>query len=186
MFSDANFAEDKVTTCSTTGVIAIFADGAASWTSQLPKMTALSMTVAEINAASEEAKELVWLKCLFSEVLPDFVRETPVLYIDNASAIKLNKIPEHHKSSKHIEVRHFYVRERYLDGDFGIEHVDGRRQPADLLTKPIEHGRFKVLCWEVGITPKRAMTGFMQCSLCDSVLEEMMRLNHCTLEALSC
>jgi hypothetical protein len=32
------------------------------------------------------------------------------------------------------------VRERYLNDDIGIEHVDGRKQLADLLTKPIEHG----------------------------------------------
>jgi hypothetical protein len=87
--------------------------------------------------------------------LPDFVRETTVLYIDNTSAIKLTKNPEYHKRSKHIEVRHFYVRERYLNGDFGIEHINGRKQPADLLTKPIEHARFKVLCYEVGITPRK-------------------------------
>ena len=154
VFSDADFAGDEVTRHSTTGVIATFADSAVSWTSQLQKTTALSTTEAEIIAASEGAKELVWLKRLLSELLPDFVKETTVLYIDNASAIKLTKNPEYHKRSKHIEVRHFYVRERYLNGDFRIEHIDGRRQPADLLTKPIEHARFKVLCCEVRITPR--------------------------------
>jgi len=154
VFSDADFAEDKVTRLSTIGITAIFADGAVSWTSQLQKMTALSTTVAEIIAASEGAKELVWLKCLLSELLPDFVREAPVLYIDNASATKLTMNPEYHKRSKHSEVQHFYVRERYLNGDIGIEYVNRRRQPADLLTKPIEHVRFKVLCCEVGITPR--------------------------------
>jgi hypothetical protein len=72
MFSDADFAGDKVTRHSTMCVIAIFADGAVSWTSQLQKKTALSVTVAEIIAASEEAKELVWLKRLLSELLSDF------------------------------------------------------------------------------------------------------------------
>jgi len=44
------------------------------------------------------------------------------------------------------------VRERYLNDDIGIEHVDGRKQLADLLTKPIEHIRFEALCREIGIT----------------------------------
>ena len=109
MFSDADFAGDEVTGRSTTGVIATFAEGAVSWTSQLQKTTALSTTEAEIIAASEGAKELVWLNRL-SELLSDFARKTPVLYIDNASAIKLTKNPEYHQRSKHIEVRHFYVR----------------------------------------------------------------------------
>jgi hypothetical protein len=62
--------------------------------------------------------------------LSDFAKKTPILYIDNAIAIKLTKNPECHKRSKHIEVQHFYVRERYLD-DIGIEHIDGRKQLAD-------------------------------------------------------
>jgi hypothetical protein len=47
------------------------------------------------------------------------------------------------------------VRERYLNDDIGIEHVDGRKQLADFLTKPIEHGRFEVLCREIGITSRK-------------------------------
>jgi hypothetical protein len=41
---------------------------------------------------SEGAKELAWLKRLLSELLSD-CQKTPVLYIDNASAIKLTKNP---------------------------------------------------------------------------------------------
>jgi hypothetical protein len=104
VFSDADFAGDKVTRHTTVDIIAIFADGAVFWTSQLQKTTALSMTEAEIIAASEGAKELVWLKRLLSELLSDFARKTPVLYIDNASAIKLTKNPEYYKRSKNIEV----------------------------------------------------------------------------------
>ena len=138
MFSGADFAGDKVTRRSTVGVIAIFADSAVSWTNQPQNTTALSTTEAKIIAASEGAKELVWLKHFLSELLSDFARKTLLLYINNASAIKLTKNMKYHKRSKHIEVRHFCVRERYLNDDIGIEHVDGRKQLADLLTKPIE------------------------------------------------
>jgi len=151
VFSDADFAGDKVTRCSTMGVIAVFADGAVSWTNQLQKMTALSTTDAEIIAASEGAKELVWLKRLPSELLSNSARKTLVLYT-NVIAIKLTKNPEYHKRSKHIEVQHFYVRERYLNNDIGIDHADLRKQLADLLTKPIEHVPFEVLCREIRIT----------------------------------
>ena len=136
VLSDADFAGDKVTKRSTTGVIAIFADGAVSWTSQLQKTTALSTTGVEIIAASEAAKELFWLKRLLSELLSDFARRTPVLYIDNT---KITKNPEYHKRSKHIEVQHFHVRERYVNDDIGTEHVDGSKQLADLVTKLSEH-----------------------------------------------
>jgi hypothetical protein len=103
-FTDADFAGDKVTRRSTTDVIAIFADCSVSWTNQLQKKTAVSTTEAEIIAANEEAKKLFLLKHLLSELLSDFARRTPVLYTDNASALKLTKNPEYHKRSKHIEV----------------------------------------------------------------------------------
>jgi hypothetical protein len=155
VFSDADFAGDKVTRCSTMGIIAIVANNAVSWTSQLQKTTALLTTEAEIIAASEGAKELVWLKRLLSELLSDFAEKKPVLYIDNAGAIKLTKNPEYHKSSKHIELQHFYVRERYLNDDIGIEHIDGRKQLADLLTKSIERVRLEALCREIGIVSRK-------------------------------
>jgi hypothetical protein len=82
-----------------------------SWTSQLQKTTVLSTTEAEIMAASQGDKEPTWLKRLLSELLSDFAGKTPVLHIDNASAIKLTKNPEYHRRSKHIEMRHFCVRE---------------------------------------------------------------------------
>jgi hypothetical protein len=47
------------------------------------------------------------------------------------------------------------VRERYLNDDIGIEYVDGRKQLADLLTKPIEHGQFEVLCRQIGVTSEK-------------------------------
>jgi hypothetical protein len=145
------FIGDKATRHSATGVIVKFADSAVSWTSQLQRTTALSTTEAKIIAASEGSKQLVWLKRLLSELLSDFTKKAPILYIDNASVIKLTKNLEYHRRSKHIEVRHFYVRDRYLDDDIGIEHTDGRKQLADLLTKPIELVRFEILCRETGI-----------------------------------
>jgi hypothetical protein len=69
------------------------------------------------------------------------------------------------------------VRERYLEGDITIELIDGRKQLADLLTKPIECVRLEMLCSEIGIIPRN------QCRFCDSVLEEVPSIKHCTLVA---
>ncbi|KAK9703701.1 hypothetical protein QE152_g29135, partial [Popillia japonica] len=56
--------------------------------------------------------------------------------------VDIAKNPEYHRRSKHIEVRHFYVRERFLNGELKLEHISGRDQVADLLTKPLERVRF--------------------------------------------
>jgi hypothetical protein len=69
---DADFVGDKGTRRTTTGVIAICAVGAVSWTIRQQKTIAFTTTEAEIIAASEGAKELVWLRLLLSELLSDF------------------------------------------------------------------------------------------------------------------
>ena len=79
VFSDADSAGDKATRRSITGVIAIFDEGAMSWTIQLQKTTDLSTTEAEIIAAREGGNELVWLKRLLSELLSDFARRTTLV-----------------------------------------------------------------------------------------------------------
>ena len=77
VYSDADFAGDVSTRRSTTGVISMYADGPISWSSHLQRTVALSTTEAEIIAASEGAKELVWLKRLLKDL--SLMQESPVL-----------------------------------------------------------------------------------------------------------
>lgn len=140
VFTDADFAGDKITRRSTTGMVAMLSQGAISWTSQLQRSVTLSTTEAEIVAASEGAKQLIWLNRLLSEIM-ESDKLSPTLYVDNASAVKLTKNPEFHRRTKHVEVRHFYVKEQVLNGDINIEHIQGAKQLADLFTKALERNR---------------------------------------------
>jgi len=117
----------------------------------LQRSVATSTMEAEIISASEGTKELIWLKRLLSELSRTANQDKPpALYIDNAGAVKLSKNPAYHRKSKHIEVRHFYVREKFLDGELGLEHIEGAEQLADLLTKPLERVQFEMLRSEIG------------------------------------
>ncbi|UYV63705.1 hypothetical protein LAZ67_2005372 [Cordylochernes scorpioides] len=100
-FSDADFAGDPETRRSTSGVVCKLAGGAISWLSQKQRSVSLSTTEAELVAASNTAKEVIWLNRLFSEISP--LKEQPIIKVDNASTIKLIKNPEFHKRTKHIE-----------------------------------------------------------------------------------
>jgi len=91
VYSDADYAGDKDTRRSTTGVVATLTHGAISWTSQLQRSMATSTMEAEIISASEGAKELIWLKRLLSELSKTANQDKPpTLYIDNADAVNLN------------------------------------------------------------------------------------------------
>eukprot|EP00965_Chrysotila_dentata_P222800 6193190-Pleurochrysis_carterae.AAC.1 len=89
---------------------------AISWASKKQPSVALSSCEVEIIAASEATKEAVYLRTLFADVglLP---KEPTTLALENKSAIDLAYNPEHHQRSKHIDRRHFFVRERVESHD---------------------------------------------------------------------
>ena len=68
---------------------------------------------AEYIAASEAAKEAIWLQRLtadFTDSDPESV-STPTLYCDSQSVIHLVRNPIIYKKTKHVEVRYHHIRE---------------------------------------------------------------------------
>ncbi|KRX54095.1 Retrovirus-related Pol polyprotein from transposon TNT 1-94 [Trichinella sp. T9] len=87
-YSNADYVGDVTTRRSRTGVVCTCAGGAVSWHSQKQKSVELSTT--EYVAASEGAKDMMWLMSLFAEVTE--VKQKPILFVDNMGAVKLSKI----------------------------------------------------------------------------------------------
>lgn len=148
-YSDADHGGDESTGRSTTGVVCLYAGGAISWLSQRQTSVAISTTEAEVVAASEASREVVWLKRLLSEVVE---LKTPTLQVDNEAAIRLSQNPEYHRRTKHIRTRHFFVREMVTEGEININKVDTKYQLADILTKPLFKPRHLLLSQEIGLT----------------------------------
>ncbi|KAG5877639.1 hypothetical protein JTB14_038317 [Gonioctena quinquepunctata] len=132
----------------TTGGLSMYADGAISWYSQRQTSVAISTTEAEIVAASEAVREIVWLKRLFDEII--VLRAVPTLMVDNEAAIKLAENPEYHRSTKHI--RHFFVRELVLDSFIQVKKVSSEDQLADIMTKTLFKPRLQMLRNAMGLT----------------------------------
>ena len=61
---------------------------------------------------------------------------------DNKSAIKLTNNPVQHARTKHIDVRHHFIRDHQQKEDILIESVDTEDQLADIFTKPLDEKRF--------------------------------------------
>eukprot|EP00965_Chrysotila_dentata_P093616 3093536-Pleurochrysis_carterae.AAC.1 len=97
---------------------------------------ALSSCEAEIVAASEATKEAVYLRSLFAELGLPQPEPTP-LSMDNKSAIDLAYNPEHHQRTKHIDRRHFFVREKVESHDITVPFVRSSENMADFFTKPL-------------------------------------------------
>jgi transposase InsO family protein len=148
-YSDADHGGDLSTGRSTSGVLCLHSGAPISWMSQRQSSVAISTTEAEVVAASEAAREIIWIKRILTEL--DQLKATPTLQIDNEAAIRLAQNPEFHRRTKHIRIRHFFVRELVTAGEIMVSKVDSEKQLADILTKPLFSTRFRDLCNDMGI-----------------------------------
>ena len=93
---------------------------------------------AEYNAAAEAAKEAVWIRNFINDLrIPGVHIDTVPIYIDNNSALKLTRNPEFHNRSKHIDVKHHFIREKVDEGVINTQRVDTKDNLADLFTKAL-------------------------------------------------
>jgi hypothetical protein len=64
------------------------------------------------------------------------------LLCDNESAIKLTNNPVQHARTKHIDVRHHFIRDHQQKGNISIESMGTEYQLADIFTKPFDEKSF--------------------------------------------
>ena len=93
-------------------------------------------------AASETAKEGVYLDNYLTE-LDERIGSNPLaINVDNQAARDLSYNPEFHQRTKHIDRRHFYVREMVEAGRLTVPYVNTVDNLADFFTKPLPGRQF--------------------------------------------
>jgi hypothetical protein len=103
-------------------------------------------------SSADCARQAIWLKLWLNGA--GFGEESDTLPIlnDNAGAIALSKNPVHHERSKHIAMRHHFLREKILDGSISLEHARSAENLADVLTKGLPKETFENLRRLLGVT----------------------------------
>jgi hypothetical protein len=132
-YCDSNWGGDLDTRRSTTGYV-FFMNGPICWRSKLQPTVALSSVEAEYMAISLATQEAVWLRLVLEEL--GFAQgEATRLLVDNQGAIALARNSVHHQRTKHIDIRHHYVREQTEEGTVELSWISTKKNVADLLTK---------------------------------------------------
>ena len=137
-YSDASFQSDKDDCKSQSGFVFLLNGGAVVWKSSKQETTADSTTEAEYIAASDAAKEAVWIKKFITElgVVPSILQPIPLL-CDNNGAIAQAKEPRSHQRSKHVLRKYHVIREIIGRLDIRIDRVATNDNVADPLTKTL-------------------------------------------------
>ena len=69
--------------------------------------------------------------------LGENVESPTVIYVDNQSAIKISENDTEHDRTKHIDIRHYYIRELIKSGEIKLKWLPTCEQLADIFTKPL-------------------------------------------------
>ena len=102
------------------------------------------MMEAEYMALTDAAKEIKWIRQLFDELHYEITpRPSTVFKMDNQGTLALAKNLVHHTLSKHIDIKHHYIRETIAQGIVWLEHVSTSNMAVDFLIKPLGHVRLQ-------------------------------------------
>ncbi|GKC48826.1 hypothetical protein Tco_1071571, partial [Tanacetum coccineum] len=111
--------------------------------------TAISTTEAEYIAMSGCCAQILWMRSQLKDY--GFIFNKIPLYCDNKSAIALSCNNVQHSRSKHIDIRHHFIREQVKNGVVELYFVETNYQLADILTKALPRERFEFLLPRLGM-----------------------------------
>ena len=115
-----------------------------AWFSRTQKCVTLSTTEAEYVAMGDGVKEALFIRGIIEFLSPGKELGSIRVFEDSEGAIALAENPKSSSNSKHIHVRHHFLRELVEKETISIEHVDSEEQHADILTKALPREKFKV------------------------------------------
>jgi hypothetical protein len=140
-YSDADWAGDTDDRKSTTGFVVMINGSVVSWLSKKQSTIALSTAEAEYMAISSTTQELMWIRQLLDELMMPL--KYPIrLLSDNRAAISISTNDVNHSRTKHIDIRHHYIRDIIKKEYVEIGWIPTDKQLADMLTKPLNKKQF--------------------------------------------
>jgi hypothetical protein len=150
-YADANHGTSLDDKRSISGVILQVFGGPVIWSSKVQAVTALSTCESEFRAMSTAAREALWL----TKIVDLFkVKHVPFcIRGDNKGAIASVTNYMYTKNTKHIEIHLDFMRDYYRKGIIDFVHIDGKTNPADMLTKAVSKTQFETFRQVIGMRP---------------------------------
>ncbi|GJS63655.1 hypothetical protein Tco_0678219 [Tanacetum coccineum] len=148
-YSDSDYASASLDRKSTTGGCQFLGSRLISWQCKKQTIVANSTTKAEYVAAASCCGQVLWIQNQMLDYGYNFMNTK--IFIDNESTICIVKNPVFHSKTKHIEIRHHFIRDSNEKKLIQMIKIHTDQNVADLLTKAFDVGRFQYLIASIGM-----------------------------------
>nr|KAJ0204837.1 hypothetical protein LSAT_V11C500258600 [Lactuca sativa] len=148
-YTDSDYAGCNLDKKSTSGGCHFLGNHLISWSSKKQTSVAISTVEAEYVAAGRCCAQLLWIQNKLLDYGIKFSK-TPI-YFDNTSAIQITQNPVQHSKTKHIEIRHHFIRDNVEKGKVVLKHVKTSEQLADIFTKALDSQTTAYIIGELGM-----------------------------------
>ncbi|KAJ9547396.1 hypothetical protein OSB04_019939 [Centaurea solstitialis] len=153
-YSDASWIDHTSDSKSTSGWIFTLAGGAISWVSKRQTCIAHSTMEAEFIALAAAGKEAEWIRDLLSDIrLWNVPMPSIPMYCDSEATLFKVYNAVYNGKSRHIGLRHNYVRQLFENGTIKVVFVKYSKNLADPLTKPLTRDLDGITTRDMGLKP---------------------------------
>ncbi|GKE02858.1 putative ribonuclease H-like domain-containing protein, partial [Tanacetum coccineum] len=135
-FSDSDYAGASLDRKSTTGGCQFLGKRLISWQCKKQTIVANSTTEAEYVATANCCGQVLWIQNQMLDYGFNFMNTK--IYIDNESTICIVKNPVFHSKTKHIKIKHHFIRDSYEKKLIQVIKIHTDHNVADFLTKAFD------------------------------------------------
>ncbi|GMP85483.1 hypothetical protein CsSME_00038617 [Camellia sinensis var. sinensis] len=149
-YADSDWAGDVTDRKSTSGFCMFLGDSLISWKSKKQLVVARSIAEAEYRAMAHATVEIVWLRCLLSDL--GVSQSSPTsLYCDNRSAVQIAHNTVFHERTKHIEIDCHFVRQHLQFASISLSFIPSALQLTNFFTKTHTTAWFQFLLSKLSV-----------------------------------
>ncbi|KXN81160.1 Copia protein [Leucoagaricus sp. SymC.cos] len=141
VYSDSDWAGDRIDHKSITGYVTHLAGGAITWASCKQACVSTSSTEAKFIAATTGCQEALWL-CNFFDSIHLSITIPISLCSDNQFTINLITTGNVNECTKHIDTKYRFICDHNESGDIVTSYIPTDQQPADGFTKALPPVKF--------------------------------------------
>ncbi|GKB69126.1 hypothetical protein Tco_0930538 [Tanacetum coccineum] len=142
-YSDSDYARANIDRKSTIGGCQFLGRRLISWQCKKQTIVAISTIEAKYVAAANCCRQVLWIQNQMLDYGFNFMNTK--IYIDNESTICIVENPVFHSKTKHIKIRHHFIRDAYKKKLIQVLKIHTNDNVADLLTKAFDVSRHQEL-----------------------------------------